>query len=558
MINEFYEKRSDIENLLKELGFEKACECVTVDVFSATEVEYWFTEGYIVALTFSGGLSQLINRVIIFKVNDFFVKRVECARDVKSCVFLSEYQHCDYSDADDGFLEVFSIMTADCASRKEKISVVYESMNRFSEQFKTTFNKRLSKLFAELHNAVQCNFPAFYFGDDSSICKSVKVYSESCIDYLLYTRLGNSLLNTTTIEEFNRFPHESVEEKDVVALIDAFAKKCAGIFNKSAIKEYLELCSDYLEETDELKHSLESLSEYPFQQIEQISYETCRSSIKYKLTELGKDTVIAQFDTSIGCFIHSDFVESGRCIFSLKYLEPCVDSVTHVMYICDILYNMLSWFPEKYDALCDIVIAYNGFFRILQKSFAYRVMADTSRNPYYLRNVSSENELDADGISRMDAFNGAVPKRGMLDFMTPSETRITEQMSLLDMISALSGGNPGAGTALTALSIHALGANRMTFMLNLDTLGVYDGKIWTLYEDVCNEDVSTLENVLYNYRYGKLTKEDIHSQIEKRVPFSNLLTLSELQQDFSTRFDSEKDALSGTVKFLLPAESEEE
>lgn len=532
MFNNFYEKRSDIEDLLKNLGFEKAGEYTIVGSILVRDVAYWFTEGYIVSLSFTGGMSQLVDTVVIYKVNKFFVKQAKRPVDIKACFFLSEYQHWNYSDVEDGFLEVFSKITTDSASRKEKISVVYENLNKLSHHFKEIFNKQLDKLFIELNTDMQYDFPDFYLGDDSRVHKSLKVYNKAHTDYLLHTCLGDSDCNATPAEIFNKFPCKSIKEEDVISLVDSFAKKCAGIFDKNAIREYVKLCSANLEEIDLLEVHLDTLPEYPFKEVECIGYDNNHGGFgsrpQFNLAKLGEFTVISYLKGATSCSTTFDFSESGKCLFQSKYIEPSTYNVISTPVICEMLYNMLAWFPEKYNELCNIVVAYMEFFSHMQKNFIPCTLpVNKQKNPHYLK------DEDLGG-----AFNEITPKRTGIDFTTPSKTRITTQMTLMDAIVTLSGCNPGAATVLASLSSHVEGFNKFAFMLNLDTLGVYESKIYRLYKDVCNEDIDTVIKVLYNYRYGKLTKDDIHTQIAKGSPFENLLTLTELKHDFGTEFDS--------------------
>ena len=91
--------------------------------------------------------------------------------------------------------------------------------------------------------------------------------------------------------------------------------------------------------------------------------------------------------------------------------------------------------------------------------------------------------------------------------MTVSNDRITMDMSLFDVVFALSEGNPGALNVLmryaqsTPLGILAL--------LTFDTKRLYGARIWDLYSDICGQDIDRfayhLQVELPNQETGRLS-----------------------------------------------------
>ena len=47
------------------------------------------------------------------------------------------------------------------------------------------------------------------------------------------------------------------------------------------------------------------------------------------------------------------------------------------------------------------------------------------------------------------------------------------------------------------------------FVLNLDTLGLYGSKIWMLYKDVCNQDLTKTCAILRGWQLGYVAEDDI-------------------------------------------------
>lgn len=89
-------------------------------------------------------------------------------------------------------------------------------------------------------------------------------------------------------------------------------------------------------------------------------------------------------------------------------------------------------------------------------------------------------------------------------------SRIDLNMSTIDGIYALSGGNPGAVRVCMEILQQAeridpdsaLGSIGVLF--DLDRHRIYEGRIWCLYKDVCREDLTNMLGVLRAVQLGYL------------------------------------------------------
>ena len=103
-----------------------------------------------------------------------------------------------------------------------------------------------------------------------------------------------------------------------------------------------------------------------------------------------------------------------------------------------------------------------------------------------------------------------------------TEDRITLKMSVEDVLIAMSGGNPGALTVCMDLMkstpqvdpgnmLGGLGA-----IMSLDTLRIYEERIWMLYKDVCGEDIGKVIALLRAWQLGiaPVSKESLAHAID--------------------------------------------
>lgn len=97
--------------------------------------------------------------------------------------------------------------------------------------------------------------------------------------------------------------------------------------------------------------------------------------------------------------------------------------------------------------------------------------------------------------------------------------RITLDDNLMTAIMKMSGGNPGAVTALAEIASatptidpdDAFGA--IGPILGLDTHGIYESEIWQLYSDVCDRDVVKVLTLLRGVQLGVLAESDLKRAI---------------------------------------------
>lgn len=88
--------------------------------------------------------------------------------------------------------------------------------------------------------------------------------------------------------------------------------------------------------------------------------------------------------------------------------------------------------------------------------------------------------------------------------------RIRLDMSVGDIIMAMGGRNPGALTACTQLLKHGEKVDPDSFggglgsLLMLDTLGIYEGRLYMLWSDVCRRDVGKTIAVIRAHQLGGL------------------------------------------------------
>ncbi len=92
--------------------------------------------------------------------------------------------------------------------------------------------------------------------------------------------------------------------------------------------------------------------------------------------------------------------------------------------------------------------------------------------------------------------------------------RIKLGMSVKDLIVAMGGGNPGALKACMELLLKGEKVDPDAFsgglgnLLMLDTLGIYEERIYMLWSDVCGRDVGKMIAVLRAHQLGQLAGVD--------------------------------------------------
>lgn len=108
--------------------------------------------------------------------------------------------------------------------------------------------------------------------------------------------------------------------------------------------------------------------------------------------------------------------------------------------------------------------------------------------------------------------------------MSYKKPRINDlKMTTIDVVKVMAGGNPGALTVcMKLLSEHKEIDPRAAFgglgaMMSLDTLDIYEDKIWIFYKDVCHENLSVMCAVMRAHQLGQLegcTEQAIHTAID--------------------------------------------
>jgi len=100
--------------------------------------------------------------------------------------------------------------------------------------------------------------------------------------------------------------------------------------------------------------------------------------------------------------------------------------------------------------------------------------------------------------------------------------RIRLGMSVSDVIRMMGGKNPGALTVCMELLSKGEKVDPDAFgggfrsLLMLDTLGIYEERIYMLWSDVCKCDVGKMIAVLRAYQLGQLTGKVLNHAIDNR------------------------------------------
>jgi hypothetical protein len=99
-------------------------------------------------------------------------------------------------------------------------------------------------------------------------------------------------------------------------------------------------------------------------------------------------------------------------------------------------------------------------------------------------------------------------------------TRITINMTPLDMVVALSGGNAGAITVCATILREGgridpdAWNGGLACLLSLDTLGIYGSDIWVLHSLVCGNDIVLTMAMLRATQLGIVRGDDLRAQVQ--------------------------------------------
>lgn len=98
--------------------------------------------------------------------------------------------------------------------------------------------------------------------------------------------------------------------------------------------------------------------------------------------------------------------------------------------------------------------------------------------------------------------------------------RISFDMSIQDMLFAMSDGNPGALTVLMNLVSNEASIDPdcalvgIGSILGLDSCGIYGSRIWCLFKDVAGQDLRKTIGLLRAVQLGFLSNEDLDVAID--------------------------------------------
>jgi len=95
-----------------------------------------------------------------------------------------------------------------------------------------------------------------------------------------------------------------------------------------------------------------------------------------------------------------------------------------------------------------------------------------------------------------------------------SNTRITGNMSVKDMLVTMCDGNPGALTFMLQL-VQAEPVTGVMDILLFDSLGIYGSKIYMLWNDCCRRDMVKVQETITAFRLGKFSREEIHENLSR-------------------------------------------
>lgn len=101
-----------------------------------------------------------------------------------------------------------------------------------------------------------------------------------------------------------------------------------------------------------------------------------------------------------------------------------------------------------------------------------------------------------------------------------AKTRIELNDTTVSALTKMSDGNPGAITVLVALLREGAAIDPDDFaggfgsVLGLDTHGIYGEKIWMLYKDICESDLTTFIGLLRGVQLGFMPERELKTSLE--------------------------------------------
>ena len=91
--------------------------------------------------------------------------------------------------------------------------------------------------------------------------------------------------------------------------------------------------------------------------------------------------------------------------------------------------------------------------------------------------------------------------------------KINENMTIQDVLIAMSEGNPGALVCM--IGMFETNPLALFDIMFFDTMEIYGEKIYCLWNDCCNRDTVKFKQTLEYLKYGILSKEEIHENLNR-------------------------------------------
>ena len=97
--------------------------------------------------------------------------------------------------------------------------------------------------------------------------------------------------------------------------------------------------------------------------------------------------------------------------------------------------------------------------------------------------------------------------------MANTNTRITTDMSMQDMLITMSEGNPGALICM----IQMMNSDPMALLdiMLFDSIGIYGSKIYKVWNDCCGRDMGKFKETIQAFRDWKFSEKEIHENLSR-------------------------------------------
>lgn len=113
---------------------------------------------------------------------------------------------------------------------------------------------------------------------------------------------------------------------------------------------------------------------------------------------------------------------------------------------------------------------------------------------------------------------------------TKKKERLSLDDNTMTAIVKMAGGNPGAIQVCVGLK-NADAFNGLGALLSLDSLGIYESRIWLFYKDVCGQSLDRMVTCLQAWQFGILTEQQLTQAIDgiENVDVDNIVKLVQEQ-----------------------------